>query len=215
MDDSNNQGNKKTNGSPVPLHPLFSVFEGERKKKKLIKASSRITQSRRGAAVFVKGRLAIGPGRAAPSWGPTCLQRLGLFSPPLLQTPFEQDPETPAVHIAAVFICPRVVTRTDQTESLRRRRPLSPSLARSPPFTPCSLNDSIEAGRGFHGNCLHSPHASKDSTPLKFLSHSSSPYPSSSASPPSICTPPPLPILQAHAGFHGAPNKCYRGLPGA
>lgn len=70
MDDSNNQGNKKTNGSPVPLHPLFSVFEGEgKKKKKLIKALLRFTQSRR-EGVFVKGRLAIGPGRGAPRWGP-------------------------------------------------------------------------------------------------------------------------------------------------
>lgn len=69
MDDSNNQGNKKTNGSPVPLHPLFSVFEEERKKKKLIKASLRFTQSKR-EGVFVKGRPAIGPGRGAPSWGP-------------------------------------------------------------------------------------------------------------------------------------------------
>lgn len=33
MDDSNNQDNKTTNSSPVPLHPLFSVFE-----KNLIKA---------------------------------------------------------------------------------------------------------------------------------------------------------------------------------
>lgn len=68
MDDSNNQGNKKTNGSPVPLHPLFSIFEGERKKK-LIKALLRFTQSRREEG-FVKGRLAIGPGRGALSWGP-------------------------------------------------------------------------------------------------------------------------------------------------
>lgn len=26
MDDSNNQDNKKTNSSPVPLHSLFSIF---------------------------------------------------------------------------------------------------------------------------------------------------------------------------------------------